>query len=130
MEILTERLILRELTSEDTPALCEVLCDSEIMQYYPCVFDEVRVLYSYMKHENVPSAKTAMSYGARFAEIPIWLSIVPPTKAAEQYERTAILYHQQYTSKSGAAESYEDGEVLTDVYAVTREEWEKIRAVR
>ena len=27
-----------------------------------------RVLYSYMKHENVPSAKTAMSYGARFAE--------------------------------------------------------------
>ena len=175
MEIFTERLILRELTSEDTPALCEVLCDSEIMRYYPCTFDEVRVrgwieknleryrifgfglwavclkengrligdcgltmqdingsirpeigyhirrdmqrrgyakeaacavcgwafdntpfrvLYSYMKHENVPSAKTAMSYGARFAE------------------------------------SYEDGEGLTDVYAITREEWEKIRAVR
>ena len=71
-----------------------------------------------------------MSYGARFAEIPIWLCIVPPTKAGEQYERTAILYHQQFTSKSGAAESYEAGEGLTDVYAVTREEWEKIRAVR
>ena len=43
MEIFTERLILRELTPEDTPALCEVLCDREIMRYYPCEFDEVRV---------------------------------------------------------------------------------------
>ena len=33
--------------------------------------------------------------------IPIWLCIVPPPKAGEQYERTAILYHQQYTSKLG-----------------------------
>ncbi len=43
MEIFTERLILRELTSEDTPALCEVLGDREIMRYYPCVFDKERV---------------------------------------------------------------------------------------
>ena len=43
MEIFTERLILRELTPEDTPALCEVLGDREIMRYYPCAFDEVRV---------------------------------------------------------------------------------------
>ena len=34
-------------------------------------------------------------------QIPIWLRIVPPPKAGEQYERTAILYHQQYTSKLG-----------------------------
>ena len=27
--------------------------------------------------------------------------IFPPPKAGEQYERTAILYHQQYTSKLG-----------------------------
>ena len=33
--------------------------------------------------------------------IPIWLCIVSPPKAGEQYERTAILYHQQYTSKLG-----------------------------
>lgn len=175
MEIFTERLILRELTLEDTPALCEVLGDREIMRYYPCTLDKervrgwieknleryrifgfglwavclkengrligdcgltmqningsirpeigyhirrdmqrrgyakesacavcgwafentpFRVLYSYMKHENVSSAKTAMSYGAQFAE------------------------------------SYEDDGGVTDVYAITREEWEKIRAVR
>ena len=29
------------------------------------------------------------------------MCIVPPPKAGEQYERTAILYHQQYTSKLG-----------------------------
>ena len=34
-------------------------------------------------------------------KIPIWLCIVPPPKAGEQYERTAILYHQQYISKMG-----------------------------
>ena len=33
--------------------------------------------------------------------IPIWLCIVPPHAAGEQYERTAIMYHQQYTSKLG-----------------------------
>ena len=44
-------------------------------------------------------------WGGIFTEIPIWLCIVPPPKSGEQYERTAILYHQQYTSKLGVTES-------------------------
>ncbi len=36
-----------------------------------------------------------------FIIIQIWLCIVPPPKAGEQYEITAILYHKQYTSKLG-----------------------------
>ena len=36
--------------------------------------------------------------------IPIWLCIVPPPKAGEQYERTAILYHQLYVMRAGEKE--------------------------
>ena len=39
----TERLRLREMTEEDFPALYKVLADSDIMQHYPCAFDENRV---------------------------------------------------------------------------------------
>jgi len=52
-----------------------------------------------------------MAGNACFAVIPIWLCIVPPPKAGEQYERTAILYHQQYTSKLGIAVLLSDKEV-------------------
>ena len=43
MVIETERLRLREMTEEDFPSLYKVLADSDIMKYYPYVFDEVRV---------------------------------------------------------------------------------------
>ena len=43
MIIETERLLLREMTEEDFPALYKVLADSEIMKHYPDVFDENRV---------------------------------------------------------------------------------------
>ncbi len=43
MTIQTERLILRELTSEDFSAMYGVLADSDIMQHYPYTFDENRV---------------------------------------------------------------------------------------
>ena len=43
MVIETERLFLREMTEEDFSALYKVLADSDIMKYYPYVFDEIRV---------------------------------------------------------------------------------------
>ena len=43
MVIETERLLLREMTDEDFPALYKVLADSDIMQHYPYIFDENRV---------------------------------------------------------------------------------------
>ncbi|MBR6872300.1 MAG: GNAT family N-acetyltransferase [Ruminococcus sp.] len=43
MMIETQRLILRELTGDDFPALYKVLSDRESMRYYPYVFDEARV---------------------------------------------------------------------------------------
>ena len=43
MLIETERLLLREMTEDDFSALYKVLSDSDIMKYYPCVFDENRV---------------------------------------------------------------------------------------
>ena len=43
MQIETERLLLRELTMEDTDALYAVLADSDIMRHYPYAFDENRV---------------------------------------------------------------------------------------
>ena len=43
MIVETERLLLREMTEEDFPALYKVLADSDVMKYYPCVFDENRV---------------------------------------------------------------------------------------
>ena len=43
MVVETERLLLREMTEEDFPALYKVLADSDIMKYYPYVFDENRV---------------------------------------------------------------------------------------
>ena len=43
MVIETERLLLREMTEEDFPALYKVLADSDIMQHYPYVFDEKRI---------------------------------------------------------------------------------------
>lgn len=39
----TERLVLREMTSDDFGALYEVLADSDIMKHYPYTFDEKRV---------------------------------------------------------------------------------------
>ena len=43
MRIITERLILREMTESDFEALFRVLGDGEIMRHYPCSFDEARV---------------------------------------------------------------------------------------
>ena len=43
MKIETERLVLREMTEEDFPALYKVLGDPEVMKHYPCAFDEERV---------------------------------------------------------------------------------------
>ncbi len=40
----TERLILREMNIDDYEALYDVLADSDIMQHYPYIFDEKRVL--------------------------------------------------------------------------------------
>ena len=42
MTIETERLLLREYTMEDFPALYEILSDPETMQHYPAPFDEER----------------------------------------------------------------------------------------
>ena len=39
----TERLILREMDQNDYDALYAVLADSDIMEHYPYIFDEVRV---------------------------------------------------------------------------------------
>lgn len=43
MQLETERLILRELNTNDFDALYEILGDSDIMQHYPYTFDEKRV---------------------------------------------------------------------------------------
>ena len=43
MELITERLLLREMTPDDYDALYRVLGDSDIMRHYPYVFDEKRV---------------------------------------------------------------------------------------
>ncbi len=39
----TERLLLREMTEDDFPALYKVLADSDIMKHYPYIFDENKV---------------------------------------------------------------------------------------
>src|SRR5574344_2631804 len=43
MELITERLILREMNKNDFDALYKVLADSDIMQHYPYTFDKNRV---------------------------------------------------------------------------------------
>ncbi len=42
MIIETERLLLREYTSDDFDALHEIMSDTETMQHYPASFDESR----------------------------------------------------------------------------------------
>ena len=172
MVLETERLILRDMTSDDFDALYKVLADSDIMQHYPYTFDEARVrnwinknieryqifgfglwavclketgeligdcgltmqlingqirpeigyhirkdrqvkryakeaaaavrdwtfnntpfnvIYSYMKHTNVPSYKTAVSWGCKQVE-----------------------------------EFLDDENGITKVFAVSREEWERL----
>lgn len=73
----TERLILREMMEADFDALYQILADPKVMQHYPNTFDEIGVrnwafrntpfnmVYSYMKHTNEPSARTAIAYGCR-----------------------------------------------------------------
>ncbi len=39
MEIGTDRLLLREMTAADYPALYAVLADSDITRHYPYTFD-------------------------------------------------------------------------------------------
>ena len=43
MEIGTDRLLLREMTVADYPALYAVLADSDITRHYPYTFDADRV---------------------------------------------------------------------------------------
>lgn len=43
MVIETERLLLREMTENDFEALYKVLTDTNIMEYYPYIFDDARV---------------------------------------------------------------------------------------
>ena len=89
----TPRLLLREMTDDDFPALYAILSDPETMRYYPKPYDEAGVrrwiswckgyageaaeasirlafeqfgfpaVYSYMKAENEPSWRTAMKNG-------------------------------------------------------------------
>ena len=40
----TDRLFLREMNMDDFEALYKVLADTDIMQHYPYVFDEKRVM--------------------------------------------------------------------------------------
>ena len=40
----TERLYLREMTMDDFESLYNVLADTNIMQHYPYVFDDARVV--------------------------------------------------------------------------------------
>ena len=59
-------------------------------------------------------------------KIPIWLCIVPPPKAGEQYERTAILYHQQYTSKLGEPNKQSTAKTMINSYLrLIRGQWHK-----
>ena len=44
MKIETEQLFLREMNEYDYDALYSVLADSDIMQHYPYIFDEKRVM--------------------------------------------------------------------------------------
>lgn len=44
MQLETERLYLRELTTDDFTALYDVLADSDIMEHYPYTFDDNRVM--------------------------------------------------------------------------------------
>lgn len=39
----TKRLLLREMTAQDFDALHRILTDPDVMQHYPCVFDEAKV---------------------------------------------------------------------------------------
>lgn len=43
MEIITPRLLLREMTDDDFPALYTILSDPETMRYYPKPYDEAGV---------------------------------------------------------------------------------------
>ena len=43
MVLKTKRLFLREMTENDFEALNNVLSDSDVMQHYPCTFDEAGV---------------------------------------------------------------------------------------
>ncbi len=43
MVIETERLLLREYTTDDYDALYEIVSDPETMQHYPAPFDEARI---------------------------------------------------------------------------------------
>ena len=56
MVIETERLLLREFTHEDFPALFEIVSDPETMRHYPQPFDENRtkaVSYTHLRaHET------------------------------------------------------------------------------
>ena len=75
MAIETERLLLREYTHEDFPALFEIFSDPETMRHYPKPFDENRTkdwidteydsLYSYMKYTNIGSYSTAIAIGMK-----------------------------------------------------------------
>lgn len=57
MVIETRRLILREYTPEDLPAIYEILSDPETMQHYPAPYDEAHTkrwvdwnLHNYREH--------------------------------------------------------------------------------
>lgn len=39
----TQRLLLREMTPDDAPALLKVFADAEAMRHYPAAFDEARM---------------------------------------------------------------------------------------
>jgi len=43
MQIITDRLVLREMTEEDYPALYAILSDPETMRFYPQPYDEAGV---------------------------------------------------------------------------------------
>lgn len=43
MKIITKRLVLREMDKNDFDDLYKVLADSDIMNYYPYIFDNNRV---------------------------------------------------------------------------------------
>lgn len=127
--IATDRLVLREMNEDDFDALGKVLMDRDIMQHYPYAFDEEKVR-AWIRRNMERYRIFGFGLWAVCA-VRDWTFENTPFRVIYSYMKYTNILSAKTARAYGCKQVDEFGDEvngITKVFAVTREEWEKIKA--
>ena len=150
MTIETERLLLREYRQDDFDAIYEILSDAETMSHYPAPFDEERVrgwirwnLDNYEKYGFGLWAVILKETGELIGDCGLTIQNIdgeqlPEIAPGHVFMSDTLYSYMKYTNVGSYSTALSNGmrkvkeypdekNHISYAYAITREEWKKIK---